>query len=271
MDRAHEMQGIVQEVMQESRAQRHLSDGALIRYHDGRLDNAALGWQIERHLEQCQACYARYNDITLIHLSEEELIDHHDGQVRNPRTLARVQAHLEEQRCPLCRNWLEEFQQAEVEAAAWLTAQPQELVEASQPAAGVVSHGPESVSTPYRGVRWQSPIWKPPLAGQKAAAAGTGETHTFHLEEGHIQVTYDAWPTTPEQPTMLWLAWHADFVLAGDLWVRFTRPDAPTPPLAEIRLGRVADGERLLNSQILGFDPTQGLWALAFLLQESQA
>lgn len=119
MNEVRKMERVVKEVMQEQELRRHLSDGALIRHHDRRLDDTELRWHIERHLELCTSCRERFEAVTHIHLSEEELLDYHDGQVSNPHTLARIRAHLKTERCPLCTSWLAEFQQAEDEAATF--------------------------------------------------------------------------------------------------------------------------------------------------------
>jgi hypothetical protein len=138
MSERHDLPQIVKEALQESVQRQHLSDGALVRYHDETLD-AASREVVTLHLERCAACRARLSAVTKIHLSEDDFIDYHDGQIRNPHTLARVRAHLEAQHCQSCQTWLAEFRQAEAMAAQW-----------------VATHQPVHTETPQRATVRQS-------------------------------------------------------------------------------------------------------------------
>jgi len=131
---------------------------------------------------------------------------------------------------------------------------------------------PDSARTAAVGrrlVRWLSPPWHPPFAGEVVTAAGTAsQEEIFHLDEGWIRVTCRWWAASPEQPAVLWLAWYADLTLSGDFWVRFTRRNDPSAVLAEKRLGGALSGEVGWPSDELGFDPTNEPWALTFVLAE---
>jgi transcriptional regulator with XRE-family HTH domain len=120
-------------------------------------------------------------------------------------------------------------------------------------------------------VRWLSPLWCPPLAGEVVTAAETpAQEHVFYLDEGSIRVTCAWWAARQTQPTSLRIAWHADLTLGGEFWARFTRADDATVVLAEVPLGQALAGEEVFSAQELGFDPTCEPWAVALLLRETE-
>jgi hypothetical protein len=116
-------------------------------------------------------------------------------------------------------------------------------------------------------VSWLSPCWSYPFRPAPAADTAARE-HTFHSRDGEITITCKPWSTGPDRPSMLWIAWEADFDFSEDLWVRFTRPREPEALLAEVRLGHSVEGERLFRSDQLGFDPVSEPCDLAILLKE---
>lgn len=118
-------------------------------------------------------------------------------------------------------------------------------------------------------VRWLSPLWHPPLAGELVTAADTSaQEQVFSLDDGEIRVTCEWRAAYQDQPAMLRITWQAHITLPGDFWVRFTRLDDPTAVLAEVRLGSALEGEEVFTAHALGFDPTQEPWALTLLLKE---
>ena len=91
----------------------HLSDGELVRYNDY-IVQAKSRTAIREHLDECQQCSARLENVCLlIHPCVEELMDYHEGITRNPHTQTRVRAHIEEKMCPLCRGWLDDLKEAQ--------------------------------------------------------------------------------------------------------------------------------------------------------------
>jgi hypothetical protein len=82
-------------------------------------------------------------------------------------------------------------------------------------------------------------------------------------------VTCKWWGAAQGQPAAFRIAWHADFTLAGDFWVRFTWPNDATVVLAEVPLGSALAGEKVLSTQELGFDPTREPWAVVLLIRET--
>ena len=91
----------------------HLSDGELVRYNDY-IVQAKSRAAIREHLDECQQCSARLENVCLlIHPCAEELMDYHEGITRNPHTQTRVRAHIEEKMCPLCRGWLDDLKEAQ--------------------------------------------------------------------------------------------------------------------------------------------------------------
>lgn len=123
-----------------------------------------------------------------------------------------------------------------------------------------------------RVIRWLSPLWPPPLAGELVTAANTtAQEQVFYLDDGRIKVTCEWRTAYQDQPALLRIAWQAHLTLPGDLWVRFTRLNDPTDLLAEIRLGLEPEGEAVFPTPVLGFDPTREPWALTLLLKEPAA
>ena len=121
-------------------------------------------------------------------------------------------------------------------------------------------------------VRWLSPLWQPPLAGELVTAADTAtQEEVFALDEGAVRLTCRWWAASQGQPASLWIAWYADLTISADLWVRFTRRDDPSVVLAEKPLGEALTGEIDWSADDLGFDPTRTPWALTLMLMEPPA
>jgi hypothetical protein len=117
-------------------------------------------------------------------------------------------------------------------------------------------------------VRWLSPPWQPPWAGEVVTAADvSAQEHVFSLDDGEIQVTCGWRAAYGNLPATLRVAWQAHLSIPGDFWVRFTHPDDPTRPPVELRLGNTLAGEEEFTAETLGFDPTRDPWALAILLK----
>jgi len=145
------------------------------------------------------------------------------------------------------------------------------LLEAEQPHNHTVTTRPTLRDHVEGLVRWISELWVPPLAGEPATAADIPpQEKTFYLDEGTLHVICQWWPAAPGQSAGLLVHWHADLTLAGDLWVRFTRPDDAAVVLAERPLGNALDAEAAFSAQELGFDPTREPWALALLIRETE-
>jgi hypothetical protein len=142
--------------------------------------------------------------------------------------------------------------------------------ESAQSAAAISLREDASPPGP-RLVRWLSSLWRPPLAGVPVTAADIPvQERTFWLEDGEISLTCEWRAAYQQQPATLHLVWRATITRPGELWVRFTRPEDPTNPYTEVRLGSALAGEQVFTSAILGFDPTQEPWAVRLLLKESQ-
>lgn len=146
---------------------------------------------------------------------------------------------------------------------------PQDMVAAASPPAVA---GPLAAALQTLGgglVRWLSPLWLPPLAGELVTAADTSaQEEIFYLDEGSIRLTCQWWAASQGQPATLWVAWYVNITLPGDFWIRFTRRDDPTTVLAEMPLGRALTGERGWSADELGFDPMREPWALTFVRTE---
>jgi hypothetical protein len=119
-------------------------------------------------------------------------------------------------------------------------------------------------------IRWLSPHWSPPLAGEpQTASAPSSQEKIFYLPEGSIQVSCMWWAASPGQPAGLLMTWRADVTRAGEFWARFTRRDDAAAVLAELPLGEELAGHKGWSAQELGFDPTREPWAVAVVLRES--
>jgi hypothetical protein len=126
----------------------------------------------------------------------------------------------------------------------------------------------ERLTVRDRLVRWLSPPWHPPWAGELVTAADvSAQEHVFALDDGEIQVTCGWRAAYGHLPATLRVAWQAHLSIPGDFWVRFTHPDDPTRPPVELRLGNTLTGEEEFTAETLGFDPTRDPWALAILLK----
>ena len=116
-------------------------------------------------------------------------------------------------------------------------------------------------------IQWMSPLWQPQWAGQFVGAGDIpGQTHTFKLEQGAIEVTCSWKPRSGTTPPYLDLAWKADTLIDGELWCRFVQPDTNIV-LKDLPLGTSKEGGKYLTLQVLEFDPSQEQWAIVILVK----
>jgi hypothetical protein len=121
-------------------------------------------------------------------------------------------------------------------------------------------------------LRWLSPLWHPPLAGELSTAADTAaQTHTFYCDEGEIRVTCEWRAAVTDQPAILRIAWQASLSCQGDLSVQLTQRDDPAVQLAELGLGSALEGEHVWSAHTLGFDPSRVPWAMRLVVTEPSA
>jgi hypothetical protein len=118
-------------------------------------------------------------------------------------------------------------------------------------------------------VRWLSPVWHPPLAGERVTAADVDpDERVFYLDEGSIQLSCRWRAATPSQPPSLWVSWSTEVLRPGELRVRFLRRDDPSIVLGEQTLGHHPSGEMTWSMFELGFDPTRDPWSIVLVLTD---
>ncbi|HEY5869423.1 MAG TPA: hypothetical protein VI542_28325 [Candidatus Tectomicrobia bacterium] len=121
-------------------------------------------------------------------------------------------------------------------------------------------------------VRWLSPVWPVPGAGELAtAAAAAAQTHTFYHTEGEIRVTCEWRAAVADQPATLRIAWQASLTRPGALRLQVTQHDDPAVLLTELALGSALEGQRVWSARALGFDPSRVPWALRLVVTEPEA
>jgi hypothetical protein len=120
-------------------------------------------------------------------------------------------------------------------------------------------------------VKWLSPLWHPPLAGEPVHAADVSpQEQVFYVDDGEIRVTCEWRASYQDQPAIVRIGWQARVTFSGDFWVRFIQLDDARTMLAEVRLGSALEGEALYTADVLGFDPTRTPWSLTLLVKEPQ-
>jgi hypothetical protein len=153
---------------------------------------------------------------------------------------------------------------------------PQDVVVAASPPAAARPHQEKplaALQTLGGGlVRWLSPLWHPPLAGELSTAADTAaQVHTFYRDEDEIRVTCEWRAAVTDQPAILRIAWQASLSCQGELWVQLRRRDDPAMRLTELVLGSALEGERVWSAHTLGFDPSRIPWAMRLVVTEPSA
>lgn len=131
----------------------------------------------------------------------------------------------------------------------------------------------ESQTLRDRVVRWLSPLWHPPLAGELGLNTATGtasETHMFYLAAGEIQVTCEWREAVADQPAILRVAWQASLTGPGDLWVQVMQRDDPSVPPTDLELSAL-EGQHVWSADALQFDPSRVPWALRIVVTGPEA
>lgn len=112
-----------------------------------------------------------------------------------------------------------------------------------------------------------SEFWQPPLAGAMVTAADISEqTHSFQVPEGDIDLVCSWRAQYGTTPAHIHLEWSANLVAARELWAFFFDP-VSKEPLVEILLKNSFEGHKDINSEDLGFDPSEEPWGISILLK----
>jgi hypothetical protein len=121
-------------------------------------------------------------------------------------------------------------------------------------------------------VAWASPVWVPLLAGQTVTAADYPEqSQQFEMDYGeYINISCFWQGHDRGVAPYVRLAWRANLISPGSLWVRFVNPDSQTI-YVELPLGETLEGEARFDQEELGFDPATDKWAVSIVVAKIKA
>ncbi len=120
-------------------------------------------------------------------------------------------------------------------------------------------------------ITWMSPLWEPMWAGEMLTAADMPEQdRSFEMDQGeYINLSCYWQGKNRDLSPHIRLSWNANILTYSKLWARFSDPRT-MEILAEFCLGTDLSGERVLDYEELGFDPSSRKWAVSMIVEAAQ-
>ena len=93
-------------------------------------------------------------------------------------------------------------------------------------------------------------------------AAGSKEEHTFQVDDGRIEMTYEWESPKADEPGYVVISWQAEIDSARELTIQFFQPDTHVI-FYEEEIGTIRQSHATFTFDELGFDPEHEKWAIA--------